>query len=279
MRTAPAVHGSPAAAFTLAETMVAIVATSILGGALMTLILGQHRFYAGSDGTITARQNARAAADLLSGELRAASPGDLLSAGPDELSLRFDVVRGLVCEPGPGGSAFVFVHDSVSTANLPGGVTGAAVSGPYDSTFVYADGWTGAVWPRDAKAEARCKALGAPAGAPRSAFRAVGGWVGPFPGTPARGSIARWYGTLTYRLSASSSHPGALSLRRNGQELVTPFEAGSRFEYLMVDGSVLGAVPPAMLDRIREVRIRMTVTGEGSIAIRRPLVLDIPLRD
>lgn len=279
MKTAPGPRASPAAAFTLAETMVAIVATSVLGGALMTLILGQHRFYGKSDGAIAARQNARAAADLLAGELRAAAPGDFLSARPDGLMLRFDVLRGIICEPRPGGNAFVFVHDSVSTANLPGGVTGVAISGPYDSTFLYADGWTGAVTPRDATAEARCKELGAPAGEPRSAFRDVGGWVGPFSGTPARGSVVRWYGTLAYRLSASSSDLGALSLRRNGQELVTPFEAGARFEYLMADGSVLDAVPPAMLDGIREVRIRMTVLGGGSLAIRRPLALDIPLRD
>ena len=260
--------------FTLVEVLITVVVAGILGGALMSLVIGQQRFYARSDNHVLAQQNIRAAVDLMAAELRMASPEDIVIAGSDSVTIRFDVVRGVVCGGG-SGSTHVYAYDSVGNANLPGGIIGTAYSEPYDSAFVYADGFTGTVTGSSSASETLCQANGAPTTAPSSAFRLVSGWTT----TPPRGSLVRWYGTLTYTFAASATDPGQQAIWRNGQELVTPFEAGAQFWYVMQDGSVQGSVSAGNLADIREIRIGATATGQGPFQARRAVVYDIPLRN
>lgn len=267
------------AGFTLVEVLITIVVAGVLGAALMGLVLGQQRFYGHSDDTIVAQQNLRAAMDLMATELRMASPTDIMVAQSDSVVVRFDILRAVVCSVTGANQAAVLVYDSVASANLPAGFRGTAYSGAYDSAFVYGNGFTPT---SNATGTARtiCTNNGAPSTYPNSAYRSTSGWSSQFGTVPDRGSLVRWYGRLAYSFSPSTSNNGD-ALWRNAQELVTPFESGARFTYLMANGSVQTNVGAGQLANIRQIRVVATATGDNinRYDVRRAISYDIPLRN
>jgi len=267
--------------FTLVEVMITIVVAGVLGGALLALVVGQQRFYTTSDNALLAQQNIRAAVDLMAAELRMASPDDIVRAGSDSVVVRFDLVRAVVCDTLAGGQADVFVYDTVTNANLTSGFRGTAYSGPYDSAFVYGDAFTPTVSSTGGSAQTSCLANGAdPNGTAVSTdFRRTSGWTAEYGVTPERGSLLRWYSVLTYRFGGSTSVSGSDAIWRNNAELVTPFESGASFRYVMANGSIQNSVSGGNLPNIREIRVVVTATGSGAFNVRRPVVYDIPLRN
>jgi len=242
-------------------------------------VLGQNKFYGHSDDTIVAQQNLRAAMDLMGTELRMASPSDIMVARSDSVVVRFDILRAVVCDVTGGDQVATFVYDSVTSANLPSGFRGTAYSGPYDSAFVYGDGFTSSS-STGGSAPATCTGNGAPTGQPASSYRRESGWTGQFGLVPDRGSLLRWYGALAYSFGSSTSTTGE-ALFRNADELVTPFEAGAVFRYVMANGSVQTGVSGGQLANIRQIRVMSTAIGDGvnRFGVRRQLTYDIPLRN
>lgn len=261
--------------------LIALVIAGVLGAAVISMLRSQSRFYGRNDDVIYAQQSLRAAVDLMSAELRMASPTDLLAAEADSVSLRFDLLRAVVCDSTAADEATLFVYDTVGSANLPAGFAGTAYSGPYDSAFVYADGWTGTVGSTGAGPKGTCTALGAPTTLSDDQYRTVTGWQGNFAGgVPDRGSMVRRYGRLTYRFDTSGFSSGE-ALFRGTQELVSPFESGASFSYVMVDGSVQSSASGADLADVRYVRLTAVAIGEGpnTYDVRRPVQYDIALRN
>ena len=269
--------------FTLVEVLITIVVAGVLGGALLALVVGQQRFYTSSDNALLAQQNVRAAVDLVAAELRMASPEDIVTAQNDSVVIRFDLVRAVVCDTlVAAGVADVFVYDSVTNANLVSAFRGTAYSGPYDSAFVYGDSFTPTTSSTGGTAQTNCRNNGAdPNGTAASGdFRRTSGWAAEYGVTPRRGSLIRWYGLLSYRFGASTSVSGSDAIWRNNQELVSPFESGAEFRYVMANGSVQNSVNSANLANIREIRVVVTATGDvAAFNVRRPVVYDIPLRN
>ena len=281
-RPAPS-RPEPGRGFTLVEVLIALAVAGVLAAGILTLLLGQNRFYEHSDDSIYAQQTLRAAMDLASSELRMVSPTDLLAAEADSVSARFDLVRMVVCDTLASDAAYLFVYDTVDNANLPAAFRGTAASGPYDSTFVYADGWTGSVTAPSSTAKTTCVSNGAPDTTANALYREVTGIKSQFTtatDTLVRGALVRRYGRLTYRF-APSTLGGDLALWRNQQELVSPFETGARFRYVMRNGSVQNSVSAANLANVRAVRIEATALGEDTnrYGVQRPITYDIQLRN
>jgi len=268
--------------FTLVEMLMAMVVTAMIGTALIALLLGQTRFYRKNDDLLHAQQSVRAAIDLMASELRMGSPTDLIAASADSVSLRFDLLRAIVCDSTAADEATLFILDSVSNANLRGGVSGSAVSGPFDSTFVYADGWTGTLSSTGGAAKSTCINLGSPTSLPDAAYRRITGWSGNFHGVgvPNRGTLVRVYGRLTYRFAPSGFGAG-IGLWRGRQELVSPFEAGAAFGFVMKGGSVQAKVSTGNLRNVLGIRISATASGSDAnrYNVARTVDYDIPLRN
>ncbi len=277
-RLAP-VQGS-GAGFTLVEIMIAITVASVLGAAILSLVLGQNRFYGQSDDTIYAQQSLRAAMDMIASELRMAGSGDVIAAEADSVVVRFDLERAVVCLDDPSNDrVYLYVYDRVGNANVPSGFRGAAFSSPYDTDWTYGDSWTGTS-ETSSQALTACDANGAPNSDPASSYRRVAGWGAKFGTVPEKGSLIRFYGKLTYKLAPSSFTDG-LAIWRNGQELVSPFEDGAAFSYELSNGLTLSSVPVTDLLKVETIKVDVTAVGDGPnrFDVRRSIEYDIPLRN
>lgn len=265
--------------FTLAEMLVALAGAGLLIGLFIGLLASQSRFHLRNEDAIQASQIARALSDGMGAEIRGAGPGDLLLATPDTVSVRVNVLKAVVCGTSSGGSIDLFAYDSIA-ANLQSGWRGTALSGPYSAAWVYADGFTPAS-SVSAAAETACRAAGADRANRMSTrwFRRTSGWSGGFAAMPAPGSVARVYGRLTYAIRPSSSEPGTVSIRRNGQEFVSPLETGTAFEYRLSSGAIQAGVAPGDLSRVREVRLVGTAIGRNGRAAGRRVVYAMSLRN
>jgi prepilin-type N-terminal cleavage/methylation domain-containing protein len=90
------------AGFTLIELMVALVIMGLLTTALWQIVRSQSAFVASETQREDAQDNARAALDVLTGDLRAALPRGVIRAGDAELELALPKAWGVACG---GGSA------------------------------------------------------------------------------------------------------------------------------------------------------------------------------
>lgn len=268
---------APPAGFTIVEMLVAIVLTAILGAGVVSLLLGQNRFYETNEQTLFADESRRGAGEIVASELRMLSTADLYKTDSDEIRARFDLRRMVVCEVDAlTGTVYLFVYDDPGIS-LPSGETGTAFSSPYAADFVYADGWTPTL--NATGAQTTCVANGAPAGLDPARYR-VEGWGSHPSGLPRKGSVVRVYGDLSYTFQPATTGDGR-ALWRNGQELVAPFEAGAGFAYVMDNGSKEISVPNSNHANISYVRLEATAVGRGTnrYDVAHDLVFDVPFRN
>ena len=266
--------------FTLVELLISLVIAGLLMSALVSLVTGQNRYGVAALDQIQAEQTVRAAVDLASSELRMAGAGDLIVAGADSVSIRFDLSRAVVCEVTGADEVAIFVYDSVSDANVRPTFVGTAWAQPGVRSFEYADGWLGAVMDTGAVPRSTCVDSGAVSAGADDAYRTVRGWTGAFAaGVPGRGSLIRRYGRLTYRFGPSSFGSG-WALWRGSQELVAPLAPGGRFIYRLDDGSEATDVPEEDLRRVIEIGIIAKTPGDATTAsIGRSVAYGVPLRN
>lgn len=265
-----------AAGFTLVEFLVATVLAAIVGGAVVSLIIQQNRFYAQHGEYVYAEQTMRAAGEVVAAELRMLAPADLRHATADSVAVRYDTYQAVVCESTPAlDEATLFVYDSATNANLAGGTLGYAVSPSYDSAHTYDDGWTPSDLTIGSVARTTCTDNGAPDLPEAWRYRTLVGWsASSLGGVPARGSYVRKYGELSYHFDPSSFSSGT-ALWRNGQELVAPFDSGAAFSYLMASGDTLSA--PGTLADVRGIRITATAVGEDDPRVEASRDLDFTI--
>ena len=268
------------AGFTLAEMLVSLAGASLLGGLLLAIVASQSRFHLHNEDAVMASRTIRALADGMAAEIRSAGPSDLLLATPDTVSLRFDVSRTVVCDTVGGATADLFAYDSVAATNLRTSWRGTAVLEPYAAEWLYADDFLPLSGVSSVAASA-CRAAGADPSSrhPGHAFRRTSGWDGPFGSPPSPGSLVRVYGSLTFAIRPSSSEPGTVSVRRDGQEFATHLEPGTRFEYRLANGMIQDRVAGADLPNVREVRVIGTALGRNGRGRGRTMAYAIRLHN
>lgn len=270
---------STQAGFSIVESLIGLAVATVIGSAFLSLIMAQDRFYGRLDSGVGAQQNLRAAADLVSTEVRMAGPDDMLAAQSDSVSLRFDVYHAVVCDVTGGNTVAIIVYDSAPNPNISTGLTGTAYSQPYQTTYEYADGWMGSSTAATG-AKTTCTGNGAPTTFASSAYRYVSGWTGNFTsGVPPRGATVRRYRQLTYRFAPSGMGSGT-ALYRGSQELISPLDVTSSISYQMADGTVRTNVVLADLPDIRVVKLNVVATDDDPrFDLQRTVTLDIPLRN
>lgn len=271
------------AGFTLVEALVALVISGLLASAMLSLMLGQSRFYERTDDQIWAEQSNRATFDLVSSELRMASSADLLAAQPDSVAVRFDIMRAIVCDSTAADVAALMAYDTVAAWGLDGGFLGTAYSDPYAEEFEYADAFMPTTVSTGSGPKATCVANGAPSTNPDNTYAEMSGWSGQFTsGVPDRGSMVRFYSRLSYHFAPSTFFTARTALWRGTQELVGPYEDDAAFSFVMDDGSVVKSnVSAANFHKIIAIRVTATAVGDGAnrYDVRREVEFDIPFRN
>jgi hypothetical protein len=185
----------------------------------------------------------------------------------------------VVCDSTAPDEVAAFVLDTVSDFGLSGAVTGLAFSGPYDSAFAFADGFTAAVTGSGSVPKTVCTNNGAPSTLPNAYYRSLSGWQAQFGELPDRGSYVRVYRLLTYRFAPSVFTTGR-TLWRGSDELVGPFADSASFSYVMADGSIQITVSGSALDSVRALRVSGTTVDEDSrFAVERSFNFDVELRN
>ena len=269
--------------FTLVEMLIALTIAGLLATSLVSLLVGQSRFYDRTDDQINAEQVAQATFDLFSAEMRMAGAGDLIEAKPDSVTFRFTIVRAIVCDSTAADEATLYVFDRTLNASIFGSFVGIASSDPYETEFEYEDGWNPTPTASGSAPKADCVASGAPATGGNFDYLRIQGWGARFTdGVPERGALIKGYGRLTYRWAPSTFFATRTALWRGNQELVGPFDNTAGFSYVMSDGSVRSNVGMgAPLDSVVAVRLTATATGEGNNphGVSRPLAFDVPFRN
>jgi len=134
------IHRAPSrrAGFTLIELVIAMVLMSLVGGAIVKLLLRQQRFYNSTSDLIQTRQQIRQAAAMLPSDLRGISSvgGDISSMSDSALEFRSAFGGSVVCV-NAGGTLSTVPRVLASGATMTNWITTPVVG---DSLAVYNNG-------------------------------------------------------------------------------------------------------------------------------------------
>jgi hypothetical protein len=249
----------------MVELTVALVIAGVIGVALARLVINQSRFVSLQDGLMRARSGARSALAVMQDELRMVSDSGLRSAGRDSIMVRVPFVFGIAC----------------------GYSTGQTVVGllPADSASVAGAVANGMAW-RDSVGnwrfvEPATMTAGAPTTVctgqtPAITVISTPDWAAQAAygtGTAPRiGSPVYFYQIVTYRFGPSVDLPGRRALWRAvastgvREELVVPFDETAKFQFLVGTLSTVRTSPPAVLDSVLGVRVRLVAASDQTPA-------------
>jgi len=259
-------------AFSLIEVLACLVILGILGTALTRMMLAQSRLYELQRAKRDARAIGRTSMNLLFTDLRmvhdgADAPGSVIIASPETLEVRVPYAMGLVC--GNNGSATtVSMLAADSAVRAMAKYAGYAWRNRTTTRYTYVVGDTVSNSPVSSPSNTLCNTTA------KIGFDTVSGrtWgaldlkplspvAGVQPGAP-----VFLYQDVTYYFSASATYPGRIALYRlvggrTPDELVAPFDAGSRFKFFVRNIDTSTVTPPVVLDSL--VGVSLVLTGSS----------------
>lgn len=243
MRTAPAPRLRARAGFSLAEMLIALTLTAVIGGAVTTLFVSQNRFFESQEKAGTAREVSRGAITNLMSELRMIEQDSGVVAASDSvITLRVPIAMGIICAASAANIVALVMPFStdIYNSNITAyrGYMFRPLSSDTENRYTYVG--SGTIPHLDVGASS-CTSNGI------STTAVPGSRVARLsPGhTDAQ---TRWpvmlYTQVTYRFANSTSVPGRLALYRqqyNGtnEELVAPFASTASFRFFW--GTAKGA--------------------------------------
>jgi prepilin-type N-terminal cleavage/methylation domain-containing protein len=264
--------------YSLAELLVALVIAGAIGVSLSKLVISQARFLGLQQGMMAARAGARAGLNVMVQELHMITPGGVIDAAQDSITVRVPYAYGVFCIQPAGGSQAIalFPYDSATYASAT--ASGYAYRDS-TGTWKFKEPLTGVA----AGVASDCTSgLTQPVTVLTNGaiVRASPNVVGTKVGYP-----AYLYQKVRYAFAASAQLSGRRALWRTqvatGQrdEMVAPFDTNSHFSFLTGNNLTLGASPPAALDSLRGIKVRFVGQSEDPPEGRSKVVsFDLPTR-
>jgi len=246
------------AGFTLVETIIALVLSSVIIVLVSTTFLVQNQYYSSQALRAAAHDNARTATERLASEVRSVMEGGFVVAGARTLTVRSPMLLAVVCDR-QGNN--ISVHNEGGEAGIDtdevAGVGWLNVStGDWDyrtATWAYIDqsGGTPA---------AGCAGNGADTTGAFSSFHRLRRFNLLYGSTPDDGEVVMLYRQTTFKIQTSVLEPASLGLFRGsyGQPLVelsTGMDATAKFQYRTGGSTYADTVTSANLGNIDAVRI------------------------
>jgi prepilin-type N-terminal cleavage/methylation domain-containing protein len=229
--------------FTLIELLISMVATSIVGLALVKLMMADMRFTEDREAWRTARQAARSGYAAVTADLRMVETSNGVEAaasGGKDLTVRVPYAFGVMCQTNGSSSVLSMMRvDSAMFAQT--GHSGFAWRNDTTQAYTYVSGGAVSV----SGSASICTAAGIQT--------VTGGFIatvtGTIPTTRPVGTVFMLYRRIRYEIKASVQMPGQTALWRtplNGgtaEELAAPFASTARFRFYTGN-------PPASQDAV-----------------------------
>jgi prepilin-type N-terminal cleavage/methylation domain-containing protein len=221
--------------YSLVEILIALVILSVIGGALVTMLTNQSRFFQKTQAMQQARSVTRSAANVMFSDMRMVQDVGGVQSGTsaNQVVLRVPYMFGVVCAT-VGASTTVWMFPTDSMSLVLSKHAGHAVRDSATREYSY----TASTLPM-AGSEATCTAAGVNT---PSVTKPNGATVqGPvYVITPAIdhpiGTPVFFYQNVTYRFGQSEVFPGRRALWRirtgtDSLEVMAPFGEGARFRF------------------------------------------------
>ena len=270
---------APRAAFSLIEVLACLVILGFLGTALTRMMLAQTRLYELQKAKRDARAIGRTSMNLLFSDLRmvhdgADASGSVIIASPETLEVRVPYAMGLIC--GSQGSATtVSMLTADSAVRAMAKYAGYAFRGRASGKYTYVPGDTISNAPTTSSSTTLCNSTA------KIGFDTVSGrtWgaldlkpqsaaASSQPGAP-----VFLYQDVMYYFATSTTYPNRIALYRlvggrTPDEIVAPFDGGSRFKFFVRSTDTSTVTPPAVLDSLVGVSIVLTGASPTLVAGR-----------
>lgn len=226
--------------FSLAELLVALTISGIIGVALVGLFVSQIDFYRTEDALRDARATSRASMNVFLTDLRMVEVGGgVVAAAPRDIELRVPYAMGLVCASTAAlTDVSLFPTDSLSFANA--GFSGWAWRNDNTAAWSYVEVNT----TRSDPGPASCAAAGITTLPDGQRVRLEPGVLGLPAGTP-----VMFFQRIRYAFEESTTLPGRDGLFREvvalnvTEELAAPFRDTARFRFYAGATQAQDAVP------------------------------------
>jgi hypothetical protein len=248
----------PRAGFSLVETIVALVLSSVVIILVSTTFLVQNRFYSSQTLYAGAHDNARSATERIASEIRSLMEDGFVVAGRRTLALRSPIVVGMVCDR-QGNEVYVHFKGGVPALDTDE-AAGVAVRDVTTGEWTYRNSTWATVDGGASNAAQRCAARGADTTGATAEFRMVTQLESLYGAPPNSGAALMLFRQSTFKIQDSQLDPGRLALFRQiyGGSLVefaSGMDTSAQFQYRTGGTTYADTVIAASLDDIDAVRI------------------------
>jgi prepilin-type N-terminal cleavage/methylation domain-containing protein len=268
--------------FTLLELLVALVISGVLVSGVWQLFVMTSSAVRLQGEMEEVQQNARAALEIIAGDLRATSSGAWRIAAADSIAIRLPVQWGLMCDStiSSGSSSIRILLPNVPlVTSTPGGAMGMAMDTSLADTPWYFVGTVVAGDSTTLGTFSSCSMM-SPSGSLLT--RRMDRTSGSFPSAIVRGRRTFLYEVVRYS-EGTSTRPGRW-LRRNGLMLTGPVPPGEGLKLRYFNGSK-ELLPPivdqVILQSITHVELTLVTlsSGRGGTPLRRTTSTVVYLRN
>ncbi len=219
--------------FTLVETLIALVLSSFVIMLVSHAFLVQNRFYATQTLRTGAQDNARAATEIISREIRGVVEDGVVVAGARTLVIRSPMVIGVVCSRPDAMTSDVMTEggqSAIDTGEVGGLAIRGATSWDYqNTTWATVDG-------TDTGSPGACFGNGADTVGARDDFHRLGSLNTVFTTTPVEGDVVMVFRETTFTIRQSQLDSTTLALFRTpyggaAVEFATGMDTTAQFQY------------------------------------------------
>lgn len=280
---------SPASAeqsgFTLVETLIALVLSSIIIVLVSHTFLVQNQFYATQTQRVRAQDNVRAATELLASEIRNVSVGGIVVAGARTLTIRSPMTVGIFCDINGSSNNGEVMTQGGEAAVETDEVAGLALR--IGSTWSFVNVTWASVNGGDASSARNCFRNGADTVGARDDFHRFTNLNTVFSGlAPAQGDAVMVFRETTFTIRQSQLDPTRLALYRqpydgDAVEFATGMDTTAQFQFRTTGGSFVDSLTSGLtnVDAVRIVvdAVQPAPTG-GAEDVRFGWSVNVPLR-
>lgn len=274
----------PRDGFTLVETLIALVLSSLVIVLVSHTFLVQNRFYATQTLRTGNQDNARAATELIAREIRTSLEDGVVVAGARTLTVRSPIAIGFICSRQGAPLADLLTEGGQEGLDT---IEVAGIALRNDSTWQYSTAAWASVNGNDNNSASDCADNGADTTGAAGNFHRIRQLNLLFSPPPSEGDALMIFRQTTFKIQQSEMDPSSLGLFRGRYggalvEFATGMDSTARFSYRTGGTTFADTVVAASVGDIDVVRIvadsRKPPPTGGALDITFGWTVDVPIR-